>query len=140
MFKQLCFLKKRPDISTQEFMDYHESQWLLVDASAGQLASGVQHCIRRYLTPLKNPSTGEVIDPSYDCIIGIWRDRRESAENNMGARIIGGPYCEAPENAKQALATDRYPVCAAVERVSPTDRDGGQYDWLIMVDHLSTTH
>ncbi len=42
-----------------------------------------QRYVRRYITPEKNPLTGEVIHPGYDCIMEIWWNCREDFEAAM---------------------------------------------------------
>ena len=39
-----------------------------------------QRYVRRYVTPEKNPLTGEVIHPGYDCIMEIWWNTREDSK------------------------------------------------------------
>ena len=73
MIKQVVFLKKRPDISMEEFMDYYENQHSQLAKKLGAKPSlpNAQRYVRRYVTPEPNPLTGEVIHPGYDCIMEI---------------------------------------------------------------------
>src|SRR5439155_7792059 len=64
MFKQICFFRKRPDMTMDEFLDYYENQHSQLSKRMGRapsLPNAVRY-VRRYLTPEKNPVTGKVID------------------------------------------------------------------------------
>src|ERR1700753_3002970 len=91
MIKQVVFLKKRADMTLADFMDYYENQHSQLAKKLGAKPSlpNAQRYVRRYLTPEKNPLTGEVIDPGFDCIMEIWWNSREDFENSQ--RIISSP-------------------------------------------------
>ena len=65
MIKQIVFLKRRADMTMQEFMDYYENQHSQLSKRMGAKPAlpNAQRYVRRYLTPQKNPLTGEVIIP-----------------------------------------------------------------------------
>jgi hypothetical protein len=69
MFKLVCFLKRRPDLSREDFMRYYES-------THRQL--GERYCpkakryVRRYLQPLPDVVTGAFGDFDYDVITEMW--------------------------------------------------------------------
>src|SRR5437868_7581163 len=69
MFKQICFFRKRPDMTMEEFMDYYENRHSQLSKRMGRAPSipNAVRYVRRYLTPERNPVTGEVIDPGFDC-------------------------------------------------------------------------
>ncbi len=91
MFKQVCFFRKRPDMSMDEFIDYYENQHSRLSERLGRSPSipNAVRYVRRYLTPERNPVTGEVIDPGYHCIMEIWWNSREDFENSQ--RVIADP-------------------------------------------------
>src|SRR5271168_3776431 len=91
VFKQICFFRKRPDMTREEFLDYYENQHSKLSKRMGRAPSipGAIRYVRRYLTPERNPVTGEVIDPGFDCIMEIWWSSRADFENSQ--RIIGDP-------------------------------------------------
>jgi hypothetical protein len=110
MIKQLCFFRKRPDMTLEQFMDYYENQHSQLSKRMGKAPSiaGAQRYVRRYLKPEKNPVTGEVIDPGYDCIMEAHRrsgspaareGRRaetlrftqQSSVHGRGVRLAHGP-------------------------------------------------
>jgi len=126
MIKQICFFRKRPDMSMQEFMDYYENKHSRLSKRAG-LAPAIPNAVRyvrRYLVPEKNPVTGEVHDPGYDCIMEIWWNSREDFENSQ--RIISDPkrLPATMEDEKNLFASHRNPVCTVVEYDSPMGPKG----------------
>jgi hypothetical protein len=91
MLKQICFFRKRPDMTMEQFMDYYENQHSQLAKRTGAkpaIPNAVRY-VRRYLKPEKNPVTGEVLDCGYDCIMEIWWNSREDFETSQ--RIISDP-------------------------------------------------
>ena len=125
MIKQVVFLKKRPDLSTEEFIDYYENQHarLSEKLDAPPPLPNAQRYVRRYLRPEKNPLTGEVIDPGYDCIMEIWWNSREDFEAAM--RGLADPeFLPARlEDERKLFATNSNPVCTVEEYDSPVGPD-----------------
>jgi hypothetical protein len=91
MFKQICFFRKRPDMTMEEFLDYYENQHSQLSRRMGRAPSlpGAQRYVRRYLQAVKNPVTGTVIDPGYDCLMEIWWNSREDFERSQA--VISDP-------------------------------------------------
>jgi hypothetical protein len=121
MFKQICFFRKRPDMTMDEFMDYYEHQHSQLSKRMGRSPSipNAVRYVRRYLQPEKNPVTGEIHDPGYDCIMEIWWNSREDFENSQ--KIIGSPdrLDAVKEDEKKLFASHANPVCSVVECDSP---------------------
>jgi EthD domain len=117
MFKQICFFRKRPDMSMDEFLDYYENQHsqLAKRMGAKPALSNATRYVRRYLTPEMNPVTGEVHDPGFDCIMEIWWNSREDFEASQ--RIIADPerlpHTIADE--KNLFAHHANPICSVIE-------------------------
>ena len=134
MFKQICFFKKRPDMSMAEFMDYYENQHSKLQERIGKpsIPNAVRY-VRRYLTPAKNPVTGEVHDCGYDCIMEIWWNDREDFEHSQ--RLVADPerLPYTMEGEKQLFATHANPICIAEEYDSPMGPNGEIYDWIPVV-------
>lgn len=126
VFKQICFFKKRPDMSLDEFMDYYENQHSQLSKRMGRSPSipNATRYVRRYLKPEKNPVTGEIHDPGYDCIMEIWWNSREDFENSQ--KIIASPErLEATmEDEAKLFASHANPVCSVVEYDSPMGPNG----------------
>ena len=117
MFKQICFFRKRPDMSLEEFMDYYENQHSQLAKKAGLKPAlpDAQRYVRRYLRPEKNPVTGQVIDPGYDCIMEIWWNSREDYERSFA--IISDPARLPAVKADEArlFASHDNPVVSVIE-------------------------
>ena len=131
MLKQLCFFRKRPDMSMEEFMDYYENHHSKLGQKIGKpsIPNAVRY-VRRYLTPVKNPVTGEIHDPGYDCVMEIWWNSREDFEAAMAK--VGDPerLPHTIEDEKKLFATHSYSVCSVEEYESPVGPDGVIYDWV----------
>jgi hypothetical protein len=126
MLKQICFFRKRPDMTMDEFLDYYENQHSQLSKRQGRAPSipGAVRYVRRYLQPEKNPVTGEVIDSGYDCLMEIWWNSREDFENSQ--RIIASPdrIDFVKEDEKNLFASHSNPVCTVVEYDSPMGPNG----------------
>lgn len=68
MHKILLFMKRRPDISVEEFRDYYETRHAPL---AAKYSRGVTRYIRRYVDPQVHPETGAFIDGP-DVITELW--------------------------------------------------------------------
>lgn len=126
MFKQICFFRKRPDMTMDEFLDYYENQHSQLSKRQGRAPSlpGAQRYVRRYLVPEKNPVTGEVHDPGYDCLMEIWWNSREDFENSQA--IISDPsrLPAIKEDELNLFASHDNPVCTVIEYDSPMGPQG----------------
>ncbi len=124
MFKQICFFRKRPDMTLEEFMDYYEHQHSQLSKRSGRTTSipNAQRYVRRYLKPEKNPVTGEVLDPGYDCIMEIWWNSRADFEASQ--RIIAERREHVMADEKNLFASSSNPVCSVVEYDSPVGPEG----------------
>ena len=126
MFKQICFFKKRPDMSLDEFLDYYENQHSQLSKKMGRAPSipNAVRYVRRYLKPEKNPVTGEVHDCGYDCLMEIWWNSRADFEASQ--KLIGDPerleYIKADE--AKLFASHANPVYTVEEYDSPMGPNG----------------
>ena len=121
MIKQVVFLKRRPDMSLREFMDYYENQHSQLSKRMGKAPSiaGAVRYVRRYIKPEKNPLTGEVIHPGYDCIMEIWWNSREDFEAAMHGLANPEFLAARLEDERKVFATNSNPVCTVEEFDSP---------------------
>jgi hypothetical protein len=109
------------------FMDYYENQHSQLSKRMGRAPSlpGAQRYVRRYLKPEKNPVTGTVIDPGFDCIMEIWWNSREDFENSQ--KVISDPerLPAIKEDEEHLFATHNNPVCSLIEEYdSPMGPNG----------------
>lgn len=126
MFKQICFFRKRPDMSMDEFLDYYENQHSQLAKKSGMkpaIPNAVRY-VRRYLTPEKNPITGQIHDPGFDCLMEIWWNSREDFEASQ--RIISDPERReiTAADEKKLFASHNNPVCSVVDYDSPMGPNG----------------
>jgi hypothetical protein len=121
MIKQLVFLRKRPDLTMEQFMDYYENQHSQLSRKIGAPPPlpNAQRYVRRYIQKEKNPLTGEVIDPGFDCVMEIWWNSREDFEAAM--KGLGNPeFLDARKADELKLfASNSNPVCTVIESDSP---------------------
>ena len=126
MLKQICFFRKRPDMTMDAFMDYYENQHSQLSKRAGRAPSipNAVRYVRRYLVPETNPVTGQVIDPGFDCIMEIWWKSREDFENSQ--RVISSPdrLPAIKEDEFNLFASHDNPVCTVIEYDSPMGPNG----------------
>lgn len=126
MFKQICFFRKHPDLTMDEFMDYYENRHSRLSERMGRSPSipNAVRYVRRYLIPEANPVTGEVIDPGFDCIMEIWWNSRADFEHSQ--RLIGEPDRLPSIKADEAslFASHDNPVCSVLEYDSPMGPNG----------------
>lgn len=127
MFKQICFFRKRPDMTMDEFMDYYENQHSQLSKRQGRAPSipNARRYVRRYLKAETNPVTGQIIDPGYDCLMEIWWDSREDFENSQ--KIISDPerLPFVKEDETNLFASHDNPVVSVIEEYdSPMGPNG----------------
>jgi EthD domain len=121
MIKQVVFLKKRDDLTMEQFMDYYETQHSQLSRKIGAPPPlpNAQRYVRRYVKPEPNPLTGEVIHPGYDCIMEIWWNSRLDFEAAMKA--LGNPEFLDKRKADELnlFASNSNPVVTVEEFDSP---------------------
>ena len=127
MFKQICFFRKRPDMTMDEFMDYYENQHSQLSKRQGRAPSipNARRYVRRYIKAETNPVTGQVIDPGYDCLMEIWWDSREDFEASQ--KLISSPerLPFVKEDETNLFASHDNPVVSVIEEYdSPMGPNG----------------
>ncbi len=121
MLKQICFFRKRSDMTMADFMDYYENKHAQLSKRMGRAPSlpNAQRYVRRYLVPEINPVTGTVIDPGFDCIMEIWWNSREDFENSQAVIADPARLPAIMEDELHLFASHDNPVCTMVEYDSP---------------------
>ena len=71
--------------------------------------------MRRYLQPEKNPVTGEVHDPGFDCIMEIWWNSREDFEDSQQPHRRSRAAAPIMADEKKLFASHDNPVCTVIE-------------------------
>ena len=132
MIKQVVFLKKRDDLSMEDFMNYYESQHSQLSKKMGAPPPlpNAQRYVRRYVKPEPNPLTGEVIHPGYDCIMEIWWNTRADFEAAMKG-LANPQFLDARKADELKLfATNSNPVVTVEEFDSPVGPENKIYKWI----------
>jgi uncharacterized protein (TIGR02118 family) len=68
MYKILLFMKRRPDLSVEEFRAYYENRHVPL---CQKYMSGVDRYIRRFINPQPHPETGSC-DDLFDVMTELW--------------------------------------------------------------------
>ena len=132
MLKQLCFLNKRPDITMEQFIAYYENSHSQLSARLGAPPPrpNVQRYVRRYITAVPNPLTGEVIHPGYDCIMEMWWNSRADYEAAMTGLRNPQYMQQRLDDGLKLFATNSSPVCIVDERDSPVGPNNLVPQWI----------
>lgn len=131
LFKQVCFFKKRPDLTLEQFKDYYENgHSKLAKRIGAPFLPGAVRYVRRYLTVQKNPITLEEINPGYDCVMEIWWNNREDFDKAMVGVHDPKFLQQRMEDEKRLFATHSNPVVSVVEHDSPLGPDGKMLHWM----------
>src|SRR3546814_16914422 len=105
-------------MTLDEFMDYYENQHSQLSKRQGRAPSipNAVRYVRRYLKPEKNPVTGAIHDPGFDCIMEIWWNSREDFERSQ--KIIAAPdrLDAVKEDEDRLFASTAKPGCKSEER------------------------
>jgi hypothetical protein len=136
MIKQVVFLKKRADLTMEQFMDYYENQHSQLAKKLGAKPSlpNAQRYVRRYITPEKNPLTGQVLHSGYDCIMEIWWNSREDFEAAMQG-LSNPEFLQARmQDERKLFASNDNPVCIVEEHDSPVGPNNAIPRWVSVSD------
>jgi EthD domain len=78
MYKTICLMKRRRDLTMAQFMDHYEN----VHSKIGErmMAGRASHYIRRYLRPITFPMPNDTkaAEPPYDVIMEMWYESEEA--------------------------------------------------------------
>ncbi len=132
MLKQVVFLKKRDDLTMEQFMDYYENQHSQLSKKMGAKPAlpNAQRYVRRYIKPEKNPLTGEVIQSGYDCIMEIWWNSREDFEAAMKGLADPAMLQTRMADERKLFASNNNPVCIVEEFDSPVGPENKIHQWV----------
>lgn len=102
-FKTVTLLKRRPDITLDEFIRRYETG----HARLGErlLRGSATHYARRFLRPVAHPETGEPLEGEYDVVLEIWYPDRAAYEATMAR--LSEPATMAEIAADEATLFDR---------------------------------
>jgi hypothetical protein len=94
MIKVIGLFKKRKGMTDAEFRDYYENHHVRVFDELMK-NPGMERYIRRYLTPVADPTTGEVRSAGFDVIMELWisdpelfQSQFQSAQDSEFRRLV----------------------------------------------------
>ena len=92
MFKMITLLKRRADMSVEDFIAYYEGAHARLGARL--MSPYAVRYRRNYLAAMTNPLTGEAIAPEYDAVTEVWFPDRATWETAMAVFSQPGPSAE----------------------------------------------
>lgn len=104
LFKVVALLKRRNDMSVEEFRDYYENQHAPL-ALRFIPKDKICRYFRRFVNRQVDVVTGEVQEPSYDSISEFWFASRQAYEEAM--REMAKPEVQAVMDKDEAQLFDR---------------------------------
>lgn len=113
-YKILLFMRKRPDISTEEFRDYYENSHAPL---CEKYSTAVSRYIRRYIEPQPHPETGAFED-GWDVITELWFDDEELYKGTLGYITTSIMPDEVIEDEKNLFDRSSFRIATVVERES----------------------
>lgn len=102
MIKVIFMLKRRPDMTRDAFIARYEGGHALL---AEKHVTNAARYVRRYLEPLPELFTGEVIEPDHDVITELWFD--DEAQYAIAMQRLAEPAVVAEIVADEEHLFDR---------------------------------
>ena len=123
MIKMIYLLKRREGMTRDEFIALYESRHARLGEKYAPTAS---RYVRRYLEPLAELFTGNVVEPDHDVITELWFDTEEDYAASM--EILSRPEVMAEIVADEETIFDRskHRLFRADERDSVIPAKGGK--------------
>ncbi|MFV8816767.1 EthD domain-containing protein [Haliea sp. E17] len=111
-FKILLFMKRRSDISTEEFRDYYENHHAPL---CMQYAQGITRYVRRYIDPQPHPETGPGNDFPFDVITELWFDDEATFRGTLAYLSTSIMPDEVIEDEKNLFDRGSFRIASVVE-------------------------
>ena len=111
-YKILLLMKRRPDISVEEFRDYYETRHAPL---AEKYSSAVSRYIRRYIVPQPHPETGPFDNPPYDVITELWFEDEAVFQGTLGYITTSIMPDEIIEDEKNLFDRASFRIATVVE-------------------------
>lgn len=99
MIKHIGLLKRHPNLSHEDFRRHYEE----VHAKIGEkyLKGRVERYLRRYLTPLVDPTYGVAEEQPYDIVMELWFADEAAYRDTMA-------HITTPEASAEIIADEEY--------------------------------
>jgi len=118
MIKLLLMMKRNPNMTFDEFVDYYETKHRLIGIKYNK---GARRYTRRYLRKMENPAYGPQPEPAYDVLTEIWFD--DQAALDRGIAQITAPDAAAVINEDSARLFDGHSFQLFVVKDERVDDD-----------------
>ena len=113
VYKILLFMKRRPGMTMDAFMDYYENHHVPL---ALKYDSGLARYTRRYLTPHPNPETGESGELPYDVITELWFEDEAAFQGTLAYLSTSIMPDDIVEDEKMLFDRPRLRMATVIER------------------------
>ena len=117
MFKQLCLLTRKPDMTMEQFKARYED---FHSKLAERLMPGALRYQRRFVVSETNPVTGGRMAVPFDCLTEIWWDSREAFAAGMAELSAGEGHRLLYEDEEKIFPSHNNPVFSVEEEETPT--------------------
>lgn len=114
MFKVLTFLKRRPGLSMEEFIEQYENG----HAKLGEKILGGGNAVRqfrRYLYPFNHALTEEGKEPEYDAIMEMWFEDEAQFERTMALLSNSENVEQIVDSGAEIFDRSKLYMCSVVE-------------------------
>lgn len=107
MFKQVCLLTRRPDMTMEAFKDYYEQCHAPLLSS---MMPQARRYVRRFVQPERNPNAGSASQVPFDCLMELWWDSRAEFEACMASLGEGDAFDRIYRDEEKIFAGHDNPV------------------------------
>lgn len=113
MIKMIFMLKRRPGMTREAFIERYENGHAQIGA---RHVAGAARYVRRYLEPVPELFTGDVVDPDHDVITELWFDTQEAYERTMQRLAQPDVVAEIVADEEELFDRSRHRVFMVDER------------------------
>lgn len=115
LYKILLFMKRRPDMSREEFMQYYEEKHVPL---ALKYAGGMKSYTRRFISPQTHVETGPCSDLGFDVITELGYDDETIFENTLKYLSTAPLPDEVIEDEERLFDRTSFRVATCIEFVT----------------------
>jgi hypothetical protein len=112
-YKILLFMKRRPDLTMDEFIDYYENHHVPLALKYGASMTGYT---RLYLHPQRSAETGRTDELPYDVITELSYDNEITFERTLAYLSTSTMPEEIVEDEKRLFDREKQRMATVVER------------------------
>jgi hypothetical protein len=112
LFKIVLFIKRRPGMSLEDFMQYYEEKHVPL---ALKYSAGLTAYKRRFVTPHAHFETGECSDLGFDVITELSFDDEKTCNNVLKYLATSPPADEVVEDEKHLFDRSSFRIATVTE-------------------------